>query len=889
MNGENGNRDAQTITPPLGVSSSDDSRVVAALEEYLSLLKTGRRPNREEFLASKPEIASALAECLDGLEFVQSAAPELSPQEVAASRQEVIPPTTRLGDFRVVREIGRGGMGVVYEAEQLSLGRKVALKVLPFAASIDPRQRQRFQLEAQAAAHLHHTHIVPIFAVGSDQGINYYAMQFIDGRTLASLIQELKLWAEKPESKPSAKGGDDFSLVEGLLAGRLSEDSPKPSDAPSTVPHVASKDPSTILPSLSEGGSAPSSSSHRSRAFFRVVARLGVQAAEALEHAHVLGVLHRDVKPGNLMIDFRGELWVTDFGLARFQDDIGLTRTGDVLGTLRYTSPEQAAGRHQVVDQRADIYSLGATLYELATLRPAFHAKDRAELLRQIAVEEPTPPRRLNPSIPRDLETIILKAMSKDPVSRYESAQELADDLNRFLDDKPIRARRPTVLEHAAKLARRHRAVVSTAAIVAVLTLSISAVALWKQNQQLVKANDDLQRVIRINSTTNDLADELVFEGMGKFNATNAAEVSAAHNFYRRALRLFQAWAEVTKDDPYYQSQAARNYFRIGFTKMLLGEKGADEGYQEAVRRYEAIVAKSPEDKKAKAGLAQLLNWYGAHLAYSRTLEEYLPIAHKALALEWSQANDDRANTQLLSMLISEQLGYADKLAAAKRIQEADQARRELHDRLSAWAAESSARSPEVQKGLKSAFTTLAKQLKARSRHEDADQALAEALKLPPEDPDMLNDYAWFLVSKPNIPARDAKQAIELARKGVERAPNPAAIWNTLGVAQVRAGDWKGSLESLAKSCQLNNGGDPNDWLFQAIDHWKLGDKAEAKRLYERSAEWIEQQPSIQNEAELRSFQTEAAAVLGLPAPKPKPKPESKPKARVAIPKTPRS
>src|SRR5262249_5589411 len=159
---------------------------------------------------------------------------------------------------------------------------------------------------------------------------------------------------------------------------------------------------------------------------FRKVAQLGVQAAEALEHAHQLGILHRDIKPGNLLVDAAGHLWVTDFGLAQLPGDVNLTLTGDLVGTLRYMSPEQATAQRGALDHRTDIYSLGATLYELATLEPAFAGRDRHALLRQIATEEPRPPGRLNPAIPTELETIILKAMDKSPGDRYQTAQELA-------------------------------------------------------------------------------------------------------------------------------------------------------------------------------------------------------------------------------------------------------------------------------------------------------------------------------------------------------------------------------------------------------------------------------------------------------------------------------
>jgi serine/threonine protein kinase/WD40 repeat protein len=391
---------------------SDDGRLTQALEVYRALLESGRKPDRQEFLARYPEIAAALSECLAGLEFVHAAAPELSEAAGAAARassaHDNLPARLHLGDYQIVREVGRGGMGVVYEAVQLSLGRRVALKVLPFAAALDARQLQRFKHEAQAAAHLHHQNIVPVYGIGCARDVHYYAMQFIDGQTLAAHIEQAR------------------------SDGRL----PDP----------------------------------------RKAARWARQAAEALEHAHQTGVVHRDIKPANLMIDGRDDLWITDFGLAHFQSSAGITRTGDLVGTLRYMSPEQALGRQRPIDHRTDIYSLGATLYELLTLRPALGGEDRQELLRQVISEEPRPPRRLNRAIPIELEVIVSKAMAKEPEERYATARELADDLQRFLDDQPIRARRATLGQQARRWTRRHRSLaISLALSAALLLVGLSA------------------------------------------------------------------------------------------------------------------------------------------------------------------------------------------------------------------------------------------------------------------------------------------------------------------------------------------------------------------------------------------------------------------------------
>jgi WD40 repeat protein len=223
-------------------------------------------------------------------------------------------------------------------------------------------------------------------------------------------------------------------------------------------------------------------------AFFRTAAHLGVQAAEALEYAHQMGVIHRDIKPANLLVDGSGRLWVTDFGLARLGSDAGLTMTGDLLGTIRYMSPEQTLAQRVAVDARTDVYSLGVTLYELLTLEPAYNGRSREEVLRQIAFEEPRPLRRLNKSVPAELETIVLKAMAKVPQERYATAQELADDLKRFLEDKPIRAKRPSLRQRVVKWARRHKTVVRAAVVMLVLAaagLAVSTALIWEKNKEL--------------------------------------------------------------------------------------------------------------------------------------------------------------------------------------------------------------------------------------------------------------------------------------------------------------------------------------------------------------------------------------------------------------------
>jgi serine/threonine protein kinase/WD40 repeat protein len=460
----------------------DDPRVIAAVEEYLAELEAGHGPDRMRFLSSYPqEVAAAVAECLDSLELVRAVGQELRPSQPPE-------PPPSLGDFRLIREVGRGGMGVVYEAEQLSLCRRVALKVLSLAGGLDARQLQRFRTEAQAAAQLHHTNIAPVYAVGCERGVHYYAMQFIDGPSLAQLIAELREQSGLPRVGHHRNGR---ATTRAAAAGASTAEESPP------LSRILEALGGALAVQTEADAALPTRRSTENLDFWRTAARLVSDVAEALDHAHQQGVIHRDVKPANLLLDGAGRLWVVDFGLARLQTDAGLTMTGDLVGTLRYMSPEQARANRAVIDHRTDVYSLGATLYELLTLTPAFPGNERQDLLRRIAEDDPPAPRQLDPGIPADLETIVLKAMAKEPAERYATAQELADDLHRFLLDRPIAARRPSWRQRGRRWLRRHRPMVVGLGTAAALLLGGLVLGLFGyayEQRQLVAKSDDATR-----------------------------------------------------------------------------------------------------------------------------------------------------------------------------------------------------------------------------------------------------------------------------------------------------------------------------------------------------------------------------------------------------------
>ncbi len=459
----------QTARPPLSATSS---RLDDLLDDLAARIQAGESVDIEAFARDNPEHASELRRVLPAMQ-VLAGLPRSG--DLRAAHAVSGEPLGELGDYGLIREVGRGGMGVVYEAEQVSLRRRVALKVLPWAAAMDPKQLQRFKNEALAAASLKHDHIVSVYAVGCERGVHYYAMEFIEGQTLAELIAEMQPASRerrRPENQtadfasgplPSCGGG----LGWGVEAPAAVTPTPRPSPPPQGGREkIGDTAPVAALSTKLTGND---------RGRFRAVATLMADAADALEHAHSLGIVHRDIKPGNLLLGAAGRIYVSDFGLARFGPDAGLTMSGDLLGTLRYMAPEQALARHGLADHRVDVYGLGCTLYELLTGKYAVRGQDKADILGDIAFGVPVSPRRLDRALPVELETITLKCLTKNPADRYATAGELAADLRRFVEDKPIKAKPPGVSARVTRWVRRNRALAASAAVALTVVLVATA------------------------------------------------------------------------------------------------------------------------------------------------------------------------------------------------------------------------------------------------------------------------------------------------------------------------------------------------------------------------------------------------------------------------------
>ncbi len=491
----------------------------AFVEEY----RLGRRPSLEDYARRFPKHAGEIREILPTLVMMERAKSQSgSLHSEGVCSQDSAPLLGReLGDYRIVREIGRGGMGIVYEAEQVSLGRRVALKVLAQQALLESKQRRRFEREARAAARLHHTNIVPVFGVGEQDGLCYYAMQFIRGLGLDKVLDELKRVRQKSEgSGPSSRGElrverrsttSAAAVAQSLLSGEYGRASLPDAEEPDAAAqdagpraadeaHSLSADlDSSETFELSQESAAPAgsrrvadSSGDRAKTYWQSIARIGLQVAEALQYAHDQGITHRDIKPSNLLLDLRGTVWVTDFGLAKSDDHQNLTHTGDILGTLRYLPPEAFDGRS---DARSDVYSLGLTLYELLTLRPAFDETERHRLVKSVTTGEPLRIERVNAEVPRDLATIVHKAIERDSADRYPTASQFAADLQRFIRDEPIHARRASLVEQVRRWSRRNRALAAAMLGIAALLLicaSGAVVAALYYRQQ-----EELQRYLR--------------------------------------------------------------------------------------------------------------------------------------------------------------------------------------------------------------------------------------------------------------------------------------------------------------------------------------------------------------------------------------------------------
>ncbi len=628
-----------------------------ALEKLIDVaarrIQAGEPIDVDQLAADHPDwaetIRAALAATVELAEFGKGLArdghvPDM--QEVGRSA---------FGDFRIIREVDRGGMGVVYEAEQVSLSRRVALKILPLAAALDARALRRFQLEAQVVGLLQHPRIVPVHAVGTFDGVPYFAMQFIEGCSLAWIIAELRAGLSDEghreaarEGSGSASGGTSGGVLAAtLLSGRFA---PAPGDSDS------GRRPGS---GSAEGSAAPAGSHPtRAREYIRSIARLGIQAADALGYAHEQGVVHRDVKPANLLLDCRGDLWVADFGMADVAGDVGLTRTGDLPGTSRYMSPEQASGHRALVDRRTDIYALGATLYELLALRAAVPGEHHQEILRRIAEEEPYPLYRLNPGVPRDLATIIAKAMSKDPARRYETAWHMADDLGRFLEGRPVLARPSGPAARVLRWCRRKPIIAVLTAALALASVAGAAGVAWSWRDAL-KQRQEAERQRKEATAQAQRADAIGRFLIDKVLLGAVPEYSPADPVLLIDV-LGRAAAQVTTSFRDQPAAAAKIRAAIGKAYHSLGDYSRSVEHDHAAYDLLAALPGVNDSDRLRA-----MSEWGHGLFHLGRLDEAEPLLRKA----YRESQDILGPREETSLLAAEYL--ATLLLGQRRAREA--------------------------------------------------------------------------------------------------------------------------------------------------------------------------------------------------------------------------
>jgi serine/threonine protein kinase/tetratricopeptide (TPR) repeat protein len=587
--------------------------LVQILDDYLVSIEQGAPADPEELLARNPDDAEDLRGYLSGLQLFHAAvAPQAEPHttEMPACAARV------LGDYRLLREIGRGGMGVVYEAWQVSLRRRVAIKVLPFTAAADARQIGRFKNEAQAAAQVLHPNIVPIYAVGDEDGVHYYAMQLVNGQSLASLLESMR---------PGTAAGQGTTAPNNTLTVGCQKG--------------CRRQANTEKPSRNASRTAAETADH-----IRVIAQLGQQAAEALHAAHEYGVVHRDVKPSNLLLDDHGKLWVTDFGLARCRDNAGLTQTGDVLGTMRYMSPEQATGRIELIDHRTDIYSLGVTLYELATLHhPADGVSNLACYFRQDR-SAPQPLRQRNRHIPPGFQTIVLKAIAENPQERYTTAQKLAEDLARFLNGKPILASPPSVLNRAGRWAKRHRGLVGAAAAMVLVALSAAFVTQKQHVRATQNALDKATAELRLRGA---VLDRFATRLVDQLEAIPGAE-GVRQQLLEDSIDYYRQFASEAAEEPLLQTELAIAYSKLGGLSDEIGDRQqALASHKKAVALWEESAARDSHNEECARNLARARNDIGQLLAEMGQLAEARQWLDKANALQQSLLVQNPVNAEL--------------------------------------------------------------------------------------------------------------------------------------------------------------------------------------------------------------------------------------------------
>ncbi|MFK8111153.1 MAG: protein kinase [Rubripirellula sp.] len=614
-------------------------------EEFSRAIRSGQSPTVDEFLERYPDPSGELLELLSSVALIEGLKGQIDSDESASNSTLNI---SQLDDYTIVREIGRGGMGVVFEAIHQSLGRRVAVKVLSGNLLGETKHLVRFRREARAAARLRHTNIVPVFGVGQSGDHHYYVMDLIEGMSLKDWVDELV-----------GKRRHDLPTIDEAVIN-IGSDVTHPDH------HLFDENDKELSDFREETRPTATDASD----YFRWVARLGVTICDALHYAHARGVLHRDIKPANLLIDRKHDVWIADFGLAKLAEQQPVTMTGDVVGTPQYMPPESFDGHYDV---KSEVYGAGLTLYELLALRPAIAGRNTGDTIRKATQGVSISPRKYNAAIPSDLETIIMKSLAHDPRARYVTAGELRDDLQRYLLDQPISARRTGYVERAVRWSRREPtvaaltfatfALLSALAVVSAFgyfttqgalgkaeaatksanqSLDLKTEALNTADQQRLRAEKNLQVALTAFDTImrniTDRGIETDADFLGEVTDTTAADVSPEDaELLQTLLGFFDELATNNSEDLLAESAVAAQ--RAGDIYVSLGKLSqADKAYSDALGRYTSLSESESDNLSFIIARAQIMN----ELAVISSLRGNLARAHQLFqpTIQLLQASD---------------------------------------------------------------------------------------------------------------------------------------------------------------------------------------------------------------------------------------------------------
>ena len=705
---------------PLTDHQDDAVLLEGVVDEFTQRLRSGELPSITEYQEKYPELKSELEDLLASVAMIEQLKPSATEPTSQRPSLDEVSKLQQIGSYTVVGEVGRGGMGIVFEAIHESLGRRVAIKVMPTPLVNSAQHVQRFEREAKAAAKLHHTNIISVFGFGEGDGFHYYVMDLVDGRTLGEVVvgltdsfpisQPETAWSvgetriadlrETPFTESAEKPSEEFSLSDETRTGQQHSGSQKGSELDPPAKKVSSR-------------------------HFRWAARIGANIADALSYAHQANILHRDIKPSNIILDRKGVVWITDFGLAKDSaNEMNLTKTGDVIGTPQYLAPESLEGKY---DQRSEVYCLGLTLYELATLQPAYQVGTTAEVIRAIATTSPASPRKINPKIPIDLSTIIDKAVARDPDSRYQTAAEVRADLLAFVEDRPIKARPPSTLENVVKWGRRNPLAAALSAVSALLLtlVAVSATigylytidALDKEaskSAQLeaekresedarneaqsfakkmkaqydraeanvdvtLEAFDEMFKQVMSRGSTSQVSSDV--EGFEELMGIETTVTRQDAEFLEKLLVFYDRFANQNAENESLMVESARAFRRAANIHQLVGQyKQSIEPYRKSIAIYERILDDSDSKEvlialvQVKSELARGLRLESSRESWPEALKENEEAIELLQSVPLNQL-DDELKFELAKTLNS--LGSSNALIAVLNSQRVD--RRDMH------------------------------------------------------------------------------------------------------------------------------------------------------------------------------------------------------------------